>query len=369
MSLTGTRPLVLNFVAPSTRHPSGGVAVVYEFASAMAQRGHTVHLFHAEFFQGNVRGLDDIAWFEFDPAVHHHFAPDGAPEETIPDADVLFGFAPERASLTRIGLPVVLIQGYRMLGTELEAVAFRAPCPKICVASWLVDVALELGVAREELVHIPVGLRTSKYRLRRPIADRPRRIAYCYSSHRQKGPDLALGTLRSVQEAVPDVEITLYGAVAPEHEIPRGMTYRTDPPQAELVEDIYNGSSIFLNTSEVEGFGLTSIEAMACGAALVTTDNGGSRDYAIHGRTALVAPVGDRAALADHVVTLLRDDSRRVEIASNGHRAVQRFSWEHSGELLEDFLLRYLAGPSAFAHPDVGNEAVGGHARESGVHR
>ena len=80
--------LTLNFIAPSTRHPSGGVAVVYEFACAMARRGHEVHLFHGGFFEGNVHGIEDIDWFEFDPRVVHTFAPGGAADDIIPDADV-----------------------------------------------------------------------------------------------------------------------------------------------------------------------------------------------------------------------------------------------------------------------------------------
>ena len=48
----------LIFVAPSTRHPSGGVAVVYEIAAAMAKRGHDVHLYHVNFFEGTVATID-----------------------------------------------------------------------------------------------------------------------------------------------------------------------------------------------------------------------------------------------------------------------------------------------------------------------
>lgn len=314
----------------------------------MARLGHTVHLFHGGFFQGDVRGIEDIDWFEFDAPVTHHFAPGGAPLESVPDADVLFGFAPDRASATRIGLPVVLIQGWRMLGTELEKAAYLAPCPKICVASWLLDVARDLGVDDRELVHVPVGLRTEKYRLVRPIARRRPRVTYCYSAHAAKGPDLAFDVLADVRRLVPEVEVTVFGAVAPEHAIPDWIDYRTNPSQQELVDDIYNTSRVVLCTSEVEGFGLTSIEAMSCGAALVTTDNGGSHDYAFHGRTALVAGFGDRTGLVEHTVALLRDDDRQVRIATDGQEFVQGFRWDRSAERLEDFLRNYLADPSEF---------------------
>ena len=54
---------------------------------------------------------------------------------------------------------------------------------------------------------------------------------------------------------------------------------------------------IYLCPSWDEGLGMPSMEAMACGSALVTYDNGGSRDYAHDGETALVAPRRDLPAL------------------------------------------------------------------------
>jgi glycosyltransferase involved in cell wall biosynthesis len=130
--------------------------------------------------------------------------------------------------------------------------------------------------------------------------------------------------------------------------LPDWVDYRHQPPLTELVTDVYNASAIFLCTSEVEGFGLPSVEAMACGAALVTTDNGGSRDYAFPGRTALVTPPRDVDGLVDAVVTLVHDDDLRVALATAGRAHVAEFTWEHSAEKLERFLDAYRADPGAY---------------------
>jgi glycosyltransferase involved in cell wall biosynthesis len=66
--------------------------------------------------------------------------------------------------------------------------------------------------------------------------------------------------------------------------------------------------------------------------------------------TALVAAYGDVDALSQHVVALLDDDDRRTAIATAGCRYVKRFNWEHTGELLEAFLARYVAEPAAYGH-------------------
>lgn len=325
------------------------MAVIYEFACAMARRGHEVHLYHVNFFMGDIEQLSDIDWFEFSGGVHHHFAPpEGVDLSTVPRADVMFGMAPSADVHSHVGLPVVLIQGHKMLGERIERDAYTAPCPKVCVASWLLDVGREFGVPERELLHVAPGLRHEKYRLQLPLVGRPPRVSFCYSSHWQKGAELAIAVLEEVRAIVPEVDVVAFGAADPEHEIPSWMTYRTNPSQQEIVDDIYNTSRIFLCTSVVEGFGLPNIEAMACGAALVTTDNGGSRDYAIDGQTALVASSREVEPLVDLVVALLRDDERRVEIARAGGEYVRRFDWERSAEELERFLESYVGDPAAY---------------------
>lgn len=340
----------LVFIAPSLPHPSGGVAVIFEFAKAMARRGHESHVYHVPFEPGLVSGLEDVSWFDFgdDPVIHHFAPPREYDFQTLARADFYFGHRGEEGGPYISGLPVVFIQGYRLLDREYERRAYRSPCPKVCVSKWLVEVGLELGVPEPELVHVPLGLRHEKYRVTRPVDGRPPRVAFCYNLHRQKGAAVGLEVLQRAKERVPAMEAVLFGTTPPGNALPGWMRYRTDPSQDELVDDIYNGSSVFLCTSDVEGFGLPGLEAMACGAALVTTDNGGSRDYAHHGRTALVAAPGDVATLADHLVSLLSDDARRVELASSGVRWARRFDWDASAAALEDFLERYRMRPEHY---------------------
>jgi glycosyltransferase involved in cell wall biosynthesis len=84
------------------------------------------------------------------------------------------------------------------------------------------------------------------------------------------------------------------------------------------------------------------MEAMACGAALVTFDNGGSRDYARDGTTALVAPHRDVPALARCLERLVADGALRERIAGEGREFVtQSFDWERATTRLEELLGSY----------------------------
>jgi L-malate glycosyltransferase len=90
---------------------------------------------------------------------------------------------------------------------------------------------------------------------------------------------------------------------------------------------------------------------MACGCALVTTDNGGFDDFAIDGETALVSPPRDVDSMAHNIVTLLTDDGQRVRIGRTGNRYYRRFDWDASAGVLEAFLLRYQAEPGRYRKP------------------
>jgi glycosyltransferase involved in cell wall biosynthesis len=77
---------------------------------------------------------------------------------------------------------------------------------------------------------------------------------------------------------------------------------------------------------------------MACGAALVSTDNGGVRAYADDGKTALLSPPKDPVKLADNALKLLRNNNLRIHIAQRGHDHIQQFTWDRATDALEEVL-------------------------------
>ena len=73
------------------------------------------------------------------------------------------------------------------------------------------------------------------------------------------------------------------------------------------VEDWLKAADLFVFPTENEAFGLSLVEAMACGLPAVTTDVGGIADYAAHGVNALVIKAGDRHAMIAAIERLLDD--------------------------------------------------------------
>jgi len=98
----------------------------------------------------------------------------------------------------------------------------------------------------------------------------------------------------------------------------------------------YQLADIFLNLGFPEGFGLTGLEAMACGCVVVGFTGGGGSAYMLDRETAMVVPDGDVNTLAQALITILKDETLKEEIRRRGMKKSQEFSEERmTRELLE----------------------------------
>jgi len=114
----------------------------------------------------------------------------------------------------------------------------------------------------------------------------------------------------------------------------------------------YAAARVFAVGSWFEGFCQPGLEALACGTPLVTTDNGGCREYAVDGETALVVPPRDAPAMADAIRRLLEDQNLSSRLVANGLDVVARdFDWERRTDEFEAVLDGVSAAPSAVPPP------------------
>ncbi len=88
------------------------------------------------------------------------------------------------------------------------------------------------------------------------------------------------------------------------------------------------------------GAGLTvALEGMASGRPVVATDNPGMETYVDHGRTGLLVPPGDPAAMADAIGALLSDPDRAAQMGAAGRKEVEaRFTSAHMARELRDIV-------------------------------
>ena len=104
-------------------------------------------------------------------------------------------------------------------------------------------------------------------------------------------------------------------------------------PPEELV-GFYNLAQLTVFPSFYESFGLTNVEANACGCPLVTSETGGSSEAA--GDAAIYIDPLDVDGIADAIKRILSDETLRRDLIEKGLKNVQRFSWEKTArETLE----------------------------------
>jgi mannosyltransferase len=192
------------------------------------------------------------------------------------------------------------------------------------------------------------GVDTDRYA---PPADRaaafaetglPGRYAIgCFGRVRaQKGTDVFVEAMCSLLPRYPDFAAVVVGAITPEqqgfaNDLKRriegaGLQSRilmTGELPIEQVPRWYQRLSIYAFTSRNEGFGLTLIEAMSAGAALVASRAGAAEVVVEDGVTGVLTPSGDVDALVAALEPLMRDPAAAAAMGERARaRVLETFS-------------------------------------------
>jgi D-inositol-3-phosphate glycosyltransferase len=113
-------------------------------------------------------------------------------------------------------------------------------------------------------------------------------------------------------------------------------------PRNELAR-YYNAADVFVSTPWYEPFGITPLEAMACGCPVIGAAVGGIQYSVVDKVTGYLVPPNDPAALADKLARLYRDPSLRRTLGKAGVERVQSmFTWQDVAAKLEAVYSRVI---------------------------
>ncbi len=94
----------------------------------------------------------------------------------------------------------------------------------------------------------------------------------------------------------------------------------------DQVSDKMREADIVIEPSDFQGFGLPGLEAMASGAALVSTDNKGVHEYGVHAENSFICQTDEQ--MLDSISELIGDEELRSRLADCGRDTALRFDWE-----------------------------------------
>jgi len=311
----------------------GGHRVVFEHLNGLHDRGHDAQLW-------TLTGAPD--WCELRCPVrtfgdYEQLVRALAPLPAIKVATWWRTAAPVwRASVVH-GAPAYFVQDietsyYRDSPAARYAVldSYRPEFSYLTTSSWNRDRLGELALC-SELVSPGIDRRTF-----RPLAGQRRRTDMVLALGRSlpiKNLSLTLAAWRALP--APRPELVLFGS-EPELATEPGIRYVRNPTDAQ-VNELLNAATVFLQTSEHEGFCLPILEAMATGAAVVCTDAGGNRDFCVDGENCEM-PAADVDSVAAALRRLLSDPALRDRLGRAGIDTAARYRWEPALDALERFI-------------------------------
>ena len=109
-----------------------------------------------------------------------------------------------------------------------------------------------------------------------------------------------------------------------------------NPPQIEI-GNLLRKTDIYVCASIYESFCLPVLEAMTCGAAVVTTDNGGNRDFVRDNINALVVEKDNIKDLVEKIEKILNDRELKNSLIKNGVEVSKQYSWDNVMSRIQNY--------------------------------
>jgi len=195
---------------------------------------------------------------------------------------------------------------------------------------------IELGAPADKIRIVPLAVDCQRFHPlpRRRTSDRVH-FLFVGTVGLRKGIQYALQALRLIKN--PNIQFTIVGRADFKFKSKKAteysdkITYIGHVPGGEVMST-YQQADVYIFPTISDGFGLTQLEAMACGLPVITTPNCGSvvRD----GVDGFIVPIRDSDALAEKMEILARDRELLAWMSRNARERALEFSWENYQERL-----------------------------------
>lgn len=175
-------------------------------------------------------------------------------------------------------------------------------------------------------------------------------IVYFGRLKKYKSIDHVITALKNVRETIPDARLEILGTGDERSELERlvqslglsdAVTFHgfvNDDEKSRFLSSAH----VVVNSSIKEGWGITNIEANACGTPVISADVPGLRDSVRNGTSGLLYPYGDISALSKVLTRILVDHAERQRLSDGAVAWASTFTWERSAREMLDICERTI---------------------------
>lgn len=359
--------LVLNW--QDKHHPEAGGAEVHlhEIFSRIANQGHTVSLIccrhpnslRSEIIDGiHVHRSGDRRIFNFIvPNLYRNFVRTHKVDIVIDDINKIPFFTPRFVKEPILAIIHHLFGSaiYRETGPivgsyvryfENKIGSVYCNTPIAVVSRSTKDECSKIGLPRENMRIVYNAIDHSCYPMTISEKYAAPTITCISRLKKYKSVDHLVMAFNHVKSQIPSAILRIVGtgdyanqlqALVNEYHLSDSVVFHGYVTEAEKVE-ILSRSHVAVSTSIKEGWGITNIEANACGTPVVSSDVPGLRDSVLSSKSGLLYPYGNVDVLASILCRLLQNPSELAELSRGALDWAYTFSWARSAREMLDYM-------------------------------
>lgn len=239
-----------------------------------------------------------------------------------------------------------LFGSYVWLGEQSVSLFYRR-FPFLTISDSSKDELVARGISPEQITVISNGISDQFYTSgMNTLKARVPTILYVGRIKRYKGIQHLVSALIKVREKIPEAELQIVGSGDYLNEL-KGQVEKLNltgcvrfagfVSEEEKIR-LFREAWVSVYPSLKEGWGLTNIEANACGTPVVASNVPGLRDSVLEGQTGLLFRYGDIEDLAEKLIQILSDRNLSQRLSRGGQEWARNFSWDKTAEKVEALL-------------------------------
>lgn len=368
--------LVLNW--RDIRHPEAGGAEVHfhELFERLVARGHTVYLLTTRYpgstSREMINGITIYRWghtYSFNweaPLFVRKLKKRHRIDVIVDDVNKIPFFTPKWYPSEDCGvffhhlfgktvfeLAAPPLAAYVLLLEKLSPWGYRGvPC--CTVSKSTADELVHHGFDGNKITVIENSVDTDTYKPASGVKKDENLILYAGRLKKYKNVSALLTAVKMLRDSNLPVHLAIAGSGDDEsrlreHALELGLSEHVrfmGFVDRDVQVNLYRRAAVYVNPSLKEGWGITNIEANACGTAVVANDAPGLRDSVVHEKTGLLYRTNNVKSLVESIRSLITTPRKREMLEKGGREWAQTFSWDSSAGKVEEWL-RQIPGKNA----------------------